>query len=263
MRKDGNLISLDSTHKTCVYSHKKFCYLYTIVARCEVTGKGKPLAWMFTNSDSQYPIRYWLEWLKNEHQYVPATIMIDNSDTEIAAINNTYNQIAVEEIAEEEASATLEVSIYNPNIVEDEDDDADSSADEEDECIQLEEETPKFSNNVTILLCYWHILKAWKKNILGKVIPKTSNPKKTIMERKQKRDEALEVLTNLMIAATPAEFRLRWDDLKMWSQDNNEEWESVALYEYMRDNYYGKRRKWSAAFRRVKYNLKLIVFTIS
>lgn len=39
--------------------------------------------------------------------------MIDSSDTEIAAINNTYNQIAESDITEEEANIVNEV----PNAI--------------------------------------------------------------------------------------------------------------------------------------------------
>jgi hypothetical protein len=56
-----------------------------------VTGKGKPVAWMITNSESQYPIRFWLQWLKDAHGYQPSKVMIDNSNTEIAAINKAFN----------------------------------------------------------------------------------------------------------------------------------------------------------------------------
>ncbi|KAI7851458.1 hypothetical protein BDC45DRAFT_467240, partial [Circinella umbellata] len=87
LKENGDLVCLDSTHKTCVDGAKHDCYLYTLVARCTTTGKGKPLGWMITNSQAQYPILYWLKWLKDEHGYIPSRVMIDDSDTEIIAIN--------------------------------------------------------------------------------------------------------------------------------------------------------------------------------
>ncbi|KAI7848820.1 hypothetical protein BDC45DRAFT_522384 [Circinella umbellata] len=48
-KENGDLVCLDSTHKTCVDGTNHDCYLYTPVARCSITGKGKPLTWMITN----------------------------------------------------------------------------------------------------------------------------------------------------------------------------------------------------------------------
>lgn len=242
------MISLDSTHKTCTYQVNKFCYLYTIVARCKITGKGKPLVWMLTNSESQYPIRYWLEWLKNTHGYKPKSVMIDNSNTEIAAVNNTYNQIITSNVSEDEdADPNAGVITNDSDIEDDSDSDNDSDSDVD---INTEEDTT-FNGNVKIYLCNWHIMKAWKANILSKLIPKTTQPKKTVKERKAKRDEALEMLTNLMSAPTKTDFNLRWCDFKMWASENEGEWESVELFRYMKDSYYHKKRKWSMAYRKV------------
>lgn len=93
LRQEGDMVCMDSTHNTCIDGTSKYCYLYTLVVRCRVTGKGKPVCWMITNSESQYPVRFWVEWLKNQFDFIPAKIMIDNSDTEIAAINHTYNDL--------------------------------------------------------------------------------------------------------------------------------------------------------------------------
>lgn len=254
MKRDGDMISLDSTHKTCTYQPNKFCYLYTIVARCNDTGKGKPLVWMFTNSESQYPIRYWLEWLKNEHGYIPKGIMIDNSNTEIAAINNTYNQISVSSVIDDEMADPNAGVIQNDS---DNEEDEENDVDENSEGIEaVGEEHAEFNSNVKIYLCNWHIMKAWKANILTKLTAKTSSPKKTTKEKKAKRDEALEMLTNLMGAPSPRDFNLRWSDFRLWALDNEEEWESIELFRYMQDSYYHKKRKWCMAFRRVstKYN---------
>ncbi|KAI9311336.1 hypothetical protein BX666DRAFT_2125517 [Dichotomocladium elegans] len=62
LKEDGDLACLDSTHKTCVDGTQKDCYLYTL-----------------------------LKWLKVEHEYVLSRVMIDDSDTEIVAINKAHN----------------------------------------------------------------------------------------------------------------------------------------------------------------------------
>ncbi|KAI8143303.1 hypothetical protein BJV82DRAFT_107641 [Fennellomyces sp. T-0311] len=49
---NGGIACLGSTHRTCVDGADSHCYLYTIVARYQETGKGSPLCWMVTNSDS-------------------------------------------------------------------------------------------------------------------------------------------------------------------------------------------------------------------
>lgn len=43
LMKDSDMVCLDSTHKTCIDGNGKDCYLYTLVARYQVTGKGEPL----------------------------------------------------------------------------------------------------------------------------------------------------------------------------------------------------------------------------
>jgi hypothetical protein len=192
-------------------SDKKWCYLYTLVARCRVTGKGKPLVWMITNSGSQFPVRHWLQWLKDVHGYQPSKIMIDNSDTEIKAINMTYNV---------------------PSTASD------------------REEYIVFNTNVKILICHWHILKAWKKAILTKVT--AVNPReKSMEEKKRMRDQALELVVGLMNAEDEIVFDLLWEELELWSIENRDEWDTMLFFEYMEKEYYDKRRQWSRCWREV------------
>ncbi|KAI7858079.1 hypothetical protein BDC45DRAFT_477841 [Circinella umbellata] len=88
---------------------------------------------MITNSQAQYPILYWLKWLKDEHGYIPSRVMIDAFDTEIIAITKVYNYV------HDDPSTNI------------------------------------FIDKVKILICHWHVFRAWKKNILTKLIVKTSN----------------------------------------------------------------------------------------
>ena len=54
LQKYGQMLSLDSTHKTCISPESKQCYLYTIVVKCGDTGKGFPVGYMITNANDRY-----------------------------------------------------------------------------------------------------------------------------------------------------------------------------------------------------------------
>jgi hypothetical protein len=192
-------------------SEKQWCYLYTLVARCRVTGKGKSLVWMITNSESQYPVTCWLQWLKHVHGYQPSKVMIDNSDAEIAAVNMAYNV---------------------PSIASD------------------SQQSIVFNNNVKILICHWHLLKAWKKAILTKVT--AINPRgKTMEEKKRKRDEALTLTINLINAEDEVAFDLSFEEFELWATENSDEWETPVFFDYFQREYYSKREKWSRCWREV------------
>jgi hypothetical protein len=168
---------------------------------------------MITNSGSQFPIRRWLQWLKEVHGYQPSQVMIDSSDTEIKAINMVYNM---------------------PSIVSD------------------REEYIVFNNNVQIFICHWHILKAWKKAILTKVT--AVNPReKTMEEKKRMRDQALELVVNLMNAGEETTFDLLWEEFELWSMDNSDEWDTPVFFDYIEKEYYSKRKQWCHCWRKVYY----------
>ncbi|KAG2227753.1 hypothetical protein INT45_004795, partial [Circinella minor] len=139
--------------------------------------RANPLTWMITNSQAQYPILYWLQWLKDEHGYVPSRVMIDDSDTEIAAINKAYNTV---------------------------NDDVSSGT---------------YTDNVKILICHWHVLRAWKKNILTKLTAKPSTPSKTLKEKREMREVALSLMMNMMRAETPVDFDLEHEKFETWCID--------------------------------------------
>jgi hypothetical protein len=189
---------MDSTHGTCVDHIKGRCYLYTLVARCHATGKGAPLAWMITNTDSQYPIASWLKWLHESHGFNPKQIMIDNSDTEMAAI------------------------------------------------------TSAFGDSVQILICHWHILRAWKKNIAQKVMVKPG-VRKISAEVVAHREEAFHVLAAMMYASDETGFEIAYDELQIWCQENEDEWETGSLLAYFDQSYHKKRMEWSCAWRSVSF----------
>ncbi|KAI9309837.1 hypothetical protein BX666DRAFT_2034024 [Dichotomocladium elegans] len=134
--------------------------------------------------------------------------MIDNSDTEIVAINKAYN---VDPVNDEESRPCL--------------------------------------SNVRILICHWHIVKAWIKNILKKVVAAPSNPKKTTHE------EALSLMLTMMRAETPGDFDIAFEKFELWCIDNDDEWDTQSLLEYFEREYIPKKTNWSNAWRHGNYNV--------
>ncbi|KAF8579579.1 hypothetical protein K439DRAFT_1359286 [Ramaria rubella] len=49
----GNMVCLDSMHKTCRGPSDEKIFLTTVLTRDRVTGRGVPLAWLLTNHESQ------------------------------------------------------------------------------------------------------------------------------------------------------------------------------------------------------------------
>jgi hypothetical protein len=47
---------------------------------------------MITNSENQFAIQFWLQWLKDEHGFYPRQFMVDNSNTEIAGIRAAFGE---------------------------------------------------------------------------------------------------------------------------------------------------------------------------
>ncbi|GAA5950286.1 hypothetical protein JCM10213_003867 [Rhodosporidiobolus nylandii] len=85
---DGAILCMDSTHNTS-YAHDPLdkAFLYTLVAKHGPTGKGIPVCFMLTPSETQYPVTAWLRWLSDElPTFRPRFIMADCSATEAAAV---------------------------------------------------------------------------------------------------------------------------------------------------------------------------------
>lgn len=88
-----SLLFLDATHNTCISledRHRK-AFLYTILVKHDVAGCGIPVAFMVTNSETQWPLAMWLNSLR-VHSLLPTSpkFMIDCSATEIAAIESSF-----------------------------------------------------------------------------------------------------------------------------------------------------------------------------
>jgi hypothetical protein len=194
---------MDSTHGTCVDDTSsspngkiKRCYLYTLVARCSATGKGAPLAWMITNTETQYPIQYWLQWLHEDHGFSPQQFMIDNSDAEIAGIRSV------------------------------------------------------FGGSVRILLCHWHIIKNWKKNIAMK-LKVQPGVRRSRVEITGRRDLALVNMLKLLNARNEGDYDVVYMEFQQWCQSDQETWDSGDLLVYFDREYVNKKDLWSSAWRRV------------
>ncbi|KAI9253499.1 hypothetical protein BDA99DRAFT_540749 [Phascolomyces articulosus] len=104
-----------------------------------------------------------------------------------------------------------------------------------------------YTDNVKILICHWHIIKAWKKNILFKLTTKSSNPSKILREKREMREKALSLKMNMMKAELTANFDLEHERFETWCVDIDEEWDGPQLYLYFEREFFPKREKWSHA----------------
>lgn len=187
---------MDATHKTCVDGNGDECFLYTLVVRSEKTGRGAPVCWMITNSSTHHPVETWLSWLKNDMDYTPGTIMIDNSDVEIKAIEQSYG----------------------------------------DRC--------------RINLCHWHILRAWRKNLIFKLAPKSNN-KASSEQVREHRNMAFKLMVDIMQAPTQQGFQAALKKFNNWAYTNRNKWDADELIDYFDNHYLPKKEKWCRAWRKV------------
>ncbi|KAI8137335.1 hypothetical protein BJV82DRAFT_547305, partial [Fennellomyces sp. T-0311] len=58
---EANEICIDATHKTCksIINSKDDAYLFSIVARNAITGRGYPLAFMITDKEDSENLQTW------------------------------------------------------------------------------------------------------------------------------------------------------------------------------------------------------------
>ncbi|KAE8180866.1 hypothetical protein CF335_g9120, partial [Tilletia laevis] len=93
MHGHDSIVSLDATHNTCFgFEHKEKVWLYSLVVRSSITGRGIPAAFMLTNGEHAQPIVFWLQALRRDPRvrFIPKQIMIDCSSTELSAIRMAY-----------------------------------------------------------------------------------------------------------------------------------------------------------------------------
>jgi hypothetical protein len=70
-------------------------------------------------------------------------------------------------------------------------------------------------------------------------------------EKKEMRDKALGLLVSLMQAVDEIAFEISWENFEIWCSENNEEWGTLCLFDYMQREYYPKREKWCRCWREV------------
>ncbi|KAI7852729.1 hypothetical protein BDC45DRAFT_536944 [Circinella umbellata] len=106
---------------------------------------------------------------------------------------------------------------------------------------------------VQVLLCHWHIKRAWEKHI--KKMIKVEN---STHETKEQQRQARNSLNLLMNCDSIDLFEVLWDSFKsMWHDVNG----YVEFYDYMYQYWYPKREKWCKAWR-PKYCRKVFVIFV-
>ncbi|KAF9992691.1 hypothetical protein BGZ80_008448, partial [Entomortierella chlamydospora] len=68
----------------------KSAYLFTLLVKAQNIDKGIPVAFMISNSESEYSLIPWLQWLKNSCGLRTTAFMVDCAVTEHAAIRATF-----------------------------------------------------------------------------------------------------------------------------------------------------------------------------
>ncbi|KAI9309930.1 hypothetical protein BX666DRAFT_2015029 [Dichotomocladium elegans] len=111
-----------------------------------------------------------------------------------------------------------------------------------------------FNDGCQILLCFWHILRAWRKNIRSKVMPHIGI-QKTMQEKRQHRDDALQYLAGMMYADTEEDYNMIYDEMIMWAEHHQQEWDVDDFIAYFDSYYAEKKEKWSRVWRRGNYNI--------
>ncbi|KAI7846974.1 hypothetical protein BDC45DRAFT_45519 [Circinella umbellata] len=91
-----------------------------------------------------------------------------------------------------------------------------------------------FGTKVQVLVCHWHIRRAWEKNIKSSI---------STADSKALHKKARVYLSSLMYAKDPEEFYVKWNEFRQCYLV-----EDITFYTYMFDYYYPKREKWSKAW---------------
>ncbi|KAI9309927.1 hypothetical protein BX666DRAFT_2145619 [Dichotomocladium elegans] len=78
---------------------------------------------------------------------------------------------------------------------------------------------------------------------------------KTVQEKRQHRDDAFSYLKRMMYAENEEDFQMAYDELVMWVEQHEQEWDANDLIQYIDDHYLGKKEKWSRAWRQHNYHI--------
>ncbi|KAI9492511.1 hypothetical protein BDB00DRAFT_788658 [Zychaea mexicana] len=109
-------------------------------------------------------------------------------------------------------------------------------------------------DNCRILICHWHILRAWRKQSMEKVFAK-DGVRKTVAEIKAHRQEGLQGMIKMMMAGTKADYELCYLDFSSWCLDFDDEWDPSDLLVYFDCEYSNKKEKWSNTWRHQNLNI--------
>ncbi|KAI1007824.1 hypothetical protein K3495_g395 [Podosphaera aphanis] len=91
--KYNSILFLDSTHNVCysLEGRGRKAFFYSISVKHDAAGRGIPVAFMITDSETQRPIARWLNWLKEKVLFQKdPKFMIDCSATEMSAIRSVF-----------------------------------------------------------------------------------------------------------------------------------------------------------------------------
>jgi hypothetical protein len=89
-----------------------------------------------------------------------------------------------------------------------------------------------------------------EKNIAQKVMVKPG-VRKISAEVVAHREEAFHVLAAMMYASDEAGFEIAYDELQIWCQGNEDEWETGGLLAHFDQSYCKKMMEWSCIWRSV------------
>ncbi|KAJ8651299.1 hypothetical protein O0I10_013212, partial [Lichtheimia ornata] len=111
-----------------------------------------------------------------------------------------------------------------------------------------------YGDDAKIFLCHWHILRAWRKNVVYKVRPEAGN-KANQDQVKEHRKVALDHMIAIMDARTVAEYNDSLRKFKTWAWNNREKWDSGELVTYFEEEYIPKKKTWCRAYRKENYRM--------
>lgn len=109
-----------------------------------------------------------------------------------------------------------------------------------------------YGEDANIYLCHWHILRAWRKNLVYKVRPQHGN-KASAEEVREHRQKALSLMIAIMNAPTVAEYNTAYRRFSKWAYDNQDKWDAGDLVVYFDNEYAPKKKEWSRVYRKVMY----------
>ncbi|KAI7850287.1 hypothetical protein BDC45DRAFT_572934 [Circinella umbellata] len=85
-----------------------------------------------------------------------------------------------------------------------------------------------YGESVQVLICHWHIKRAWRKNIAKKVCVRPGLST-SALHVKIIRDDALNRLNGMLRAGTEEDFELAYDELQIFCIEHEGEWDMSAL----------------------------------